>query len=35
VGWYGRLMPTVLRVDGFRLYFYTLDGVEPPHIHIE
>ena len=28
-------MPTVLRFDGFRFYFYALDGVEPPHIHIE
>jgi hypothetical protein len=28
-------MPTVLRVDGFRFYFYSLEGDEPPHVHIE
>ncbi|HET6238742.1 MAG TPA: DUF4160 domain-containing protein [Acetobacteraceae bacterium] len=28
-------MPTVLRVDGFRFYFYSLEGNEPPHVHIE
>src|SRR5665213_3011408 len=30
-----RRMPTVLRVDGFRFYFYGLEGDEPPHVHIE
>jgi len=28
-------MPTVLRSDGFRLFFYSLENHEPPHIHIE
>ncbi|MEQ1607248.1 MAG: DUF4160 domain-containing protein [Pyrinomonadaceae bacterium] len=28
-------MPTVLRVRGYRFFFYSLDGVEPPHIHVE
>ena len=28
-------MPTVLRVAGYRFYFYTLEGHEPPHIHVE
>ena len=28
-------MPTVLRQDGFRFYFFSLEGREPPHIHIE
>jgi hypothetical protein len=28
-------MPTVLRLSGFRFFFYSLEGVEPPHIHIE
>jgi len=28
-------MPSVLRVLGFRLFFYSLDRVEPPHIHVE
>ena len=28
-------MPTILRVDGFRLYFYSHEPNEPPHIHID
>jgi hypothetical protein len=28
-------MPTVLYVDGFRLFFYSREDHEPPHIHIE
>ena len=28
-------MPTVLRVGPYRLFFYSGDGHEPPHIHIE
>lgn len=28
-------MPTVLRVKGYRLFFFSLEGHEPPHIHIE
>jgi Domain of unknown function (DUF4160) len=28
-------MPTVLRISGFRFFFYSLEGSEPPHIHIE
>lgn len=28
-------MPTVLRVGPFRFFFYTGDGGEPPHVHIE
>ena len=27
-------MPTVLRVDAYRFYFYSDEGKEPPHIHI-
>jgi hypothetical protein len=30
-----RPMPTVLRVAGFRFFFYSLEGSEPPHIHVE
>jgi hypothetical protein len=26
-------MPTVLRTSGFRFFFYSLEGKEPPHIH--
>jgi len=28
-------MPTVLRMGPYRFFFYSGDGVEPPHIHIE
>ena len=28
-------MPTVLWVAGFRFHFYSNDGLEPPHIHVE
>ena len=28
-------MPTVLRVDGFRFFFYSKEGNEPAHVHVE
>ena len=28
-------MPTILRVRGYRFFYFSLDGVEPPHIHVE
>ncbi len=28
-------MPTVLRSGPYRLYFYSHDGGEPPHIHVD
>ena len=28
-------MPTVLRIDGYRFFFYSSDRPEPVHIHIE
>jgi hypothetical protein len=28
-------MPTVLRVAGFRFYFYSHEPNEPPHVHID
>jgi hypothetical protein len=28
-------MPTVLKVGPYRLYFYSADGTEPPHVHVE
>ena len=28
-------MPTVLRVRGYRFFFFSLEGHEPPHIHVE
>ena len=27
-------MPTVLREEGFRFYFFTADKNEPPHVHV-
>jgi hypothetical protein len=29
------LVPTVLRVDGYRFFFYSNEGNEPPHIHVQ
>ncbi|MEB3337850.1 MAG: DUF4160 domain-containing protein [Leptolyngbyaceae bacterium] len=29
------MMPTVLRVGPYRLYFYSHEPNEPPHIHID
>jgi hypothetical protein len=28
-------MPTVLRIDGYRFFFYSLETGEPSHIHVE
>jgi hypothetical protein len=28
-------MPTVLRVGPYRLFFYSGDRYEPPHVHVE
>jgi len=28
-------MPTILRVLGFRFYFFSQEGNEPPHVHID
>ncbi|QDZ06304.1 DUF4160 domain-containing protein [Sphingomonas panacisoli] len=28
-------MPTVLRIGAFRLYFYSHEPNEPPHIHVD
>ena len=28
-------MPTVLRSGPYRFYFYSGDGDEPPHVHVE
>ncbi|MFP4279784.1 MAG: DUF4160 domain-containing protein [Halochromatium sp.] len=27
-------MPTLLRIKGWRVHFYSDEGTEPPHIHI-
>lgn len=28
-------MPTILRILGYRFYFYALEDKEPPHAHID
>lgn len=28
-------MPTVLRIRGYRFFFFSREGNEPPHIHVE
>lgn len=28
-------MPTVFKERGYRFFFYSLEGNEPPHIHVE
>jgi len=28
-------MPEVLRVHGYRFFFFSREGNEPPHIHVE
>lgn len=28
-------MPTVLQQEGYRFFFYSNEGNEPPHIHVE
>lgn len=28
-------MPTALRIDTYRFFFYSGDRDEPPHVHIE
>jgi len=28
-------VPTVLRAEGFRFFFFSNEGTEPPHIHVE
>ena len=31
---YTRAVPALLRVRGYRFYFYRLEDREPPHIHV-
>jgi Domain of unknown function (DUF4160) len=28
-------MPLVLRVKGYRFFFFSFEGQEPPHIHVD
>ena len=27
-------MPTLLRIQGYRFFFFSMEGNEPPHIHV-
>ncbi len=28
-------MPTILTLEGYRLFFFSNEGHEPPHVHVE
>jgi hypothetical protein len=28
-------VPTLLRIEGFRFFFYSTERQEPPHVHVE
>lgn len=28
-------MPTILRLGPYRFYFYSNEGTEPPHVHVD
>jgi hypothetical protein len=28
-------VPTILRINGFRVYFYSHEPAEPPHVHVD
>jgi len=28
-------MPTIARVGGYRIFFFSNEGAEPPHVHIQ
>jgi hypothetical protein len=30
-----RPVPTVIRIHGYRYFFYSNEGSEPPHVHVE
>ncbi len=31
----GGYVPTVLRIRGFRFHFWSNEGTEPPHVHVD
>lgn len=31
----GQAMPTILRTGGHRFFFFSNEGSEPPHVHVE
>jgi hypothetical protein len=28
-------VPTLLQVEGYRFFFFSNEGTEPPHVHVE
>lgn len=28
-------VPTLLLIEGFRFFFFSNEGLEPPHVHVE
>lgn len=28
-------MPTLMKINGYRFFFFSLEGNEPPHVHVE
>jgi hypothetical protein len=32
---HGGRVPTILRAQGYRFFFFSNEGDEPPHIHVE
>ena len=28
-------MPTIMRIDGYRFYFFSHEPNEPPHVHVD
>jgi hypothetical protein len=32
---YTETVPTLLKAEGFRFFFFSNEGSEPPHIHVE
>ena len=31
----GDPLPTILKYRGFRFFFFSNEGIEPPHVHVE
>jgi hypothetical protein len=31
----GEWMPTLMRIAGYRIFFFSNEGDEPPHVHVE
>ena len=35
IPYYSLKVPTVFIEDGYRFFFYSADGIEPMHVHVE